>query len=1050
MSMYHALKISVLITSVLSVSSCTDHPLIQKNGRISSFNDIEQQFDNPSREYGTLPFFVWNGDITEDLIDDYMKMFSEAGCGGVIVHPRPGLITEYLSDKWFDLFRYTVEKGREYDMEVWIYDENSYPSGFAGGHVPDQMPESYNQGQGLTMHISEMLPDSADMLFLIMKEMNGRLQEITDPVGEMGKSGIYYMFDKTYYPKTPWYAGHSYVDLLYKGVTDKFLKVTMSGYEKACGDEFGKTIQGVFTDEPAINSPSGIRWTPDLFDTFHQERGYDLKTSLPSLFEETGNWKKVRHDYYKTLLSMFIERWSGHFLRYCEEKGLEFTGHYWEHSWPSSQYSPDAMAMYAWHHRPAIDMLFNQFDEVSPNAQFGNIRSVKELVSVANQMGRHRTLSETYGGAGWDLTFTDMKRLGDWEYALGVNSMNQHLAYCTLAGARKYDHPPSFTYHEPWWSDYRQLNLHFARLSLALSSGIQHNNILVIEPTTSAWLYDSYVKKNDTLTMIGSGFQKFITTLEKAQVEYDLGSEDIIARNGSVKKDKLVVGECSYSTVIIPPMTQNIESSTFGFIEEFIAAGGNLIAFALPDRVDGIKTTAIKDLFQKYSDRINLPDSLDISILKEMPGSNNFSFITLSGGDVYHHRRELTDGRLVFLANSSLEEASAGIFMITGCDALEMNTLTGKVVNYRETENGDKIVINFDLPPAGSLLLFVSDRKMTGYDLPEKFLNLSPLPSASDISVRRDKPNVLTIDFCDLILGNETFRNLHTYAATDKTFKYHGFINGNPWSTSVQFRTETVDCDTFGLNTGFTSVWHFKTEGEPDLSDARLVIERPWLWKVMINGNKVTAEAGKWWFDKDFGVYKCNSYIRNGENTITVSSEQMSIHAEIEPIYILGTFSLKSAARGWIITPPPSGYTTGSWKEQGMPFYPDRISYTKEFEVTGEYDNYLLKLGNWKGTIAEVIVNGNSAGVIAYPPYSLDISDHLSTGRNTIEVKIVGSNKNLLGPFHSKARPGLAAPGYWRGVTGYPRGDEYNITDYGLMDDFYLFAEKNTSQDLHE
>ena len=115
-----------------------------------------------------------------------------------------------------------------------------------------------------------------------------------------------------------------------------------------------------------------------------------------------------------------------------------------------------------------------------------------------------------------------------------------------------------------------------------------------------------------------------------------------------MKKDKLVVGECSYSTVIIPPMTQNIESSTFGFIEEFIAAGGNLIAFALPDRVDGIKTTAIKDLFQKYSDRINLPDSLDISILKEMPGSNNFSFITLLRGDVYHHRRELTDGSFGF------------------------------------------------------------------------------------------------------------------------------------------------------------------------------------------------------------------------------------------------------------------------------------------------------------------------------------------------------------------------------------------------------------------
>ncbi len=1050
MPVNHVLKISVLITSVLSVLSCTDRPLIQKNGRISSFRDIEQQLDTPSREYGTLPFFVWNGDITEKMIDDYMKMFSEAGCGGVIVHPRPGLITEYLSDRWFDLFSYTVEKGKEYDMEVWIYDENSYPSGFAGGHVPDRMPESYNQGQGLKMYSFDILPDTADRFFLALKENDGKFQEITDTAGEKDKTGKYFLFEKTYYSKSPWYAGFSYVDLLYKGVTEKFIEVTMNGYEKACGDEFGKTVPGTFTDEPSLNSPSGVRWTPDLFNTFFNERGYDLKTSLPSLFEETGDWKKVRHDYYKTLLSMFIERWSVPYYEYCEEKNLEFTGHYWEHSWPANYHSPDVMAMYAWHQRPAIDMLFNQFDEVSPNAQFGNIRSVKELASVANQMGRHRTLSETYGGSGWDLTFTDMKRLGDWEYALGVNSMNQHLTYCTLAGARKYDYPPSFTYHEPWWNDYRQLNLHFARLSLALSSGIQQNKILVIEPSTTSWLYDSYVKKNDTLTIIGSQFQEFVTALEKAQVEYDLGSEDIMARKGSVKKHELTVGESSYSVVIIPPMTQNLESSTFRYLEEFVSAGGRLIAFALPERVDGMKTTVVKDFFNKHPDKIISPHGLDISTLKEMLTSDDFGFISLSGGDVYHHRRELDDGKLVFLANSSLEEASTGTILITGCDALELNTLTGKVSDYRETEKGEKIMIDFDLPPAGSLLLFVSDTQMTGYDLPEKTVNLSPLPSASDISVKRDKPNVLTIDFCDLILGNETFRDLHTYDATDKAFKYHGFVNGNPWNTSVQFRTETVDRDTFGLNTGFTSVWHFKTEGEPDLSDARVVIERPWLWKVMINGNEVSAEDGKWWLDKDFGVYQCGSFIRNGENTITVSSKPMSIYAEIEPVYILGNFSLKSAARGWVITPPQSGYTTGSWKEQGMPFYSDRISYTKEFEVAGEYNNYQLKLGKWNGTIAEVNVNGKAAGVIAYPPYTLDISDYMRRGMNIIEVKIVGSNKNLLGPFHSKARPGLAAPAYWRGVTCYPPGDEYNIIDYGLMDDFYLFAEKHTSQNLKE
>ena len=114
------------------------------------------------------------------------------------------------------------------------------------------------------------------------------------------------------------------------------------------------------------------------------------------------------------------------------------------------------MAMYAWPQVPAIDLLFNQFDEDTGD-QFGDVRNVKELSSVANQLGLRRTLSETYGGGGWDLRFEDMKRLGDWEYVLGVNFMNQHLAFETLAGARKYDYPQSFSYHEPWWKHYHAL-----------------------------------------------------------------------------------------------------------------------------------------------------------------------------------------------------------------------------------------------------------------------------------------------------------------------------------------------------------------------------------------------------------------------------------------------------------------------------------------------------------------------------------------------------------------------------------------------------------------
>ncbi|MDR3246941.1 MAG: hypothetical protein LBT50_11005, partial [Prevotellaceae bacterium] len=92
-------------------------------------------------------------------------------------------------------------------------------------------------------------------------------------------------------------------------------------------------------------------------------------------------------------------------------------------------------------------------------------------------------------------------------------------------------------------------------------------------------------------------------------------------------------------------------------------------------------------------------------------------------------------------------------------------------------------------------------------------------------------------------------------------------------------------------------------------------------------------------------------------------------------------------------------------------------------------------------TVSEVKVNGKSAGIIAFAPYAVDVSGLIQKGDNVIEVKIVGSNKNLLGPFHRNPGPGLVSPWHFRGVTSYPSGNEYQQLDYGLMDDFVL--EKN-------
>ncbi len=1031
----------ILLITFLTVQSCREN--VNTEVSIPDFTNLSKKFKSPPAEYTTCPFFVWNADITEDEIDRFLTDFRNAGSYQVFIHPRPGLITEYLSDRWFELFKHTVEKGKELGMKIWIYDENSYPSGFGGGHVPAEMPESYNQGEGLKMTRCETLPDTSDKYFLILKEDNGSYNNITGSLpAEKGNKGNYFLFSKTYNSKSDWYGGYSYVDLLYPGVTEKFIEVTMDGYEKYVGPELGKTIPGTFTDEPQINSPGGIRWTPDLFDVFYKQWQYDLRTHLPSLYEEVGDWKKVRHDYTQTLLQMFIDRWAKPWYTYCEEKGLIFTGHYWEHEWPSMRPGGDNMAMYAWHQMPAIDMLFNQWDDSTTGAQFGNVRSVKELASAANQTGRERKLSETYGGSGWDLTFTGMKRNGDWEYALGVNFMNQHLTHFSMVGARKYDYPPTFDYHEPWWKDYRYINDHYARLSLALSSGRQVNDILVLEPTTSSWLYDSYVHRNKRSREIGQAFQSFVTTLEKNQVEYDLGSENIIKDLGSIDRKRFIVGQAAYSTVIIPPLTENLDKPTFELLRKFVARGGRLVAFSVPTVVDGSSSEELDRLFENKSVKIINDSDLTPDILKTYFSNNDMNFSYVIKGSLYHNRRKLSDGQIVFLTNSDLDSTAEGNFTTSGTGAVKMNTFTGELTTYPSEFKNGQVTVSYSLPPAGSLLLYIPSGQSAGYPSEERYMSSDTVRSVIPVVVQRDSDNVLMIDFCDLKLEGKNYPDMHFYNAADKVFKFYGFTNGNPWNTSVQYKSDITDRDTFGIKTGFSATYHFVIKGGVKTAGIKAVVERPGLWSVSINNRRVEAQKGKWWLDRSFGVYEIGPYVKTGENTLTLEVSPMSVNAEIEPVYITGNFSVLPAPKGWVIEPTEKQYIKGSWLIQGLPFYSWGMTYSREYNISQPEGKWKVVLGKWNGTIAEVTVNGRKASPVAFPPYETDITPFIHDGNNRVEVTIIGSLRNLLGPHHNNPPEGFVSPWTWRNVKSYPPGLDYSLINYGLFDNFDLVNEK--------
>ena len=871
-------------------------------GALPTVEQTRATFVKPPRGFSSAPLWVWNDMLTGKQIRETMQDLAAQDVKQVFVHPRPGLMTPYLSEDWFALWRVALDEARKLDMNVWIYDENSYPSGFAGGWVPETMPES--RGRGLSFKESATVP-GADSKAIAVYELGGGAAQGNPParvrMGESSSAGGPFLvatMDRS--GNSPWHGNRSYVDLLYPGVTEKFLDITMGAYRRELGAQFGKRIPGVFTDEPNIRPAGGLPWTEDLPERFKQRWGYDLLGVLPSLVRPLGDWRKVRHNYFCLLNELFIERWGKPYYEWCAKNGMEFTGHYWDHDWPECVGVPDNMSMYAWHQRPAIDCLMNQYAE-NTHAQFGNIRIVKELSSVANQLGRDRTLCELYGAGGWDLRFEDMKRIADWLGVLGVNTMDQHLSYVTIRGARKRDHPQSFSYHEPWWKAYRPMGTYLTRLSVAVSQGRQVNRILVMEPTTTAWMYQGDHAK---LGALGDAFFNLLKTLEAAQVEYDIGCEDIMARHGSVADGKLKVGEREYSVVLLPPLMENLNAPVRDMLEKGRGGAGPRVfrLSAKEDRrVDGGAVDATASVGQEVGEYRPMSEAFIREQLMEPGGAasgagQDFAISRLAGdrGILFHQRRVLADGELLFLVNTSLEHYSQGAVATPFQSVVQWDLFTGREEAYPSVRSDGMSSVRFDLPPSGSLLLVLSNKasKRTPWSAETEVA----MQAVGASAVHRMEPNVMTLDYVDVSAGGETRTNVYFYKANQFLWQKHG-MERNPWDSAVQFKNELIS-HVFPTNSGFTATYRFNLQCAVP-QDLEIVIERPDLYVLSCNGQAVKASAGAWWLDKAFGRVPLAAIAREGENTVTLTATNFTMFHELESAYLRGDFALRAAERGF-------------------------------------------------------------------------------------------------------------------------------------------------------
>ncbi len=918
-----------------------------------------------SAKFRPTPLWAWNGEMTYDRIAKTLTDFRDRGFGGAFIHPRPGLITEYLGEAWFDLWRYAQRFGREIGLQVHIYDENSFPSGFAGGHVLASQPQ-------LKLHRLVCVEATARMDEMPLVEFDFQGKKLAVVSGATERSG--------------WYAGGSYVDLLHPTTTETFISLTHRRY----ATEVDSNGLFAFTDEPAVMdySRGALPWSEAIERAFEKQNGYSLRSNLPSLFVDMdSDSQRVRYDFQETLMRLFQSSFVEPLASACSAFGIQLTGHLHEHEWPCPRYQANTVFALKDFHAPGIDLLGFQLD-LSDFSNHGRwLLTILEVSSLAAQLGKEVVLCESFGGGGYESTLRELKRQGDYLLANGVNFLVPHLSYQTMVGARKYDWPQTISDHAPFWDDLEPLNIHQARVASILSQGVSIADMLVLHPTATGWLNwtpdCSEVGREQELpprtAELRSCYSQFLKSLADRYLDFHLGDEWILEAHGSVIGEKLVVGNHSYSTVVIPPQMETIRSQTLDLLEQFCRAGGTLFFFPeLPTRLNGASSEEPSSRLKKFGQLLEATSHIPTqSPIVRAPYNGQVP----PGLQVV--RRKVGELCVYFVANPWSEPVTAAVEFDAKC-LLEVDTVRGSQSHVSASQS-------ITLGP-GEHRMWIEWTETVQFS-PRTYLEV-PFDLASII---RTEPNVLTIDQCALNVGENSFGRSGTIVQNQNLWREHG-LPGDPWEWGVQFRRNFVDSappQSPGFDASYTFAWETGVE-------IQICVERPWLYDVMLNDQPVDFSAAAF-FDEEMRL-SLPLKPRIGANQISLRSDVLHIHHELAPVWVLGDFAVASG-----VLTRPSELDLGGWGCQGLENYPWTVEYRGSFfsRALGEFE---MKIDGGNYSSAEISVDGNcvardwgNGGWISL--------GQASAGGHELKVRIRGNLRNLLGPFGVEGLPG---PWLWK------------------------------------
>lgn len=1004
----------------------------------------EEFFKNSGAIYRAAPFWAWNGKLEDRVLGDEIDAFNEMGLGGFFMHVRFGLEDKYLGDKFLQSVEFCAQKAEKNKMLAWLYDEDRWPSGCAGGLVTKNpayrrktmtfvtaLPQNFKISSGENESDYAELRPLLAAAFAVKTNENGsllsyrRINLPNDKQTEAQATDEFFSVqlnadERAYYavircdPSSDWYNGSSYADNLSENAVSEFIRVTHETYLAKIGEKFGKSVPGIFSDEPNIEpykkyGVCGVPWSADFPEKFKEFYKEDIFERLPELYAlrspasfAEANPRRVKKDFiyrfYAFLAERFATAYSEKIGAWCKKHNLAFTGHYLCEDSLEGQTacSGDVMRQYAGYDIPGIDMLCDEREYIT----------AVQVKSVANQTEKQGVMCELYGSTNWDFDFRGFKLQGDWLAAMGITLRVPHLAWYTMKGEGKRDYPASIGIQANWYKKFPLIEDHFARVNACLTRGEEIVNVAVIHPIESAWIATKEESSALTKSLINLS-----ETLYKSGVNFDFIDESTLPDLRS-EQNPFAVGKSKYRAIVIPRLT-SLRKTTAEFLQSFVFSGGKLASLTDTIEYSGGEETENAKIGRLFNDILagaRIADNAEevAEFLKEEAFLQIVPKNHESGKLVYRAVRENGSDRIfLFVCRADKQDENykpfGFDFAISGeYDARVFDTQSGEVFDFCcETANGKTRFSKIFEAHDSLLLSLVPAEKGEksceyGEKTTETLLEKGELPAA--YAVETDEDNLLLIDRASAYVGGEKACDEDETLRLDKKVREkigmppRDFFSSQPWTNAGKHEEK------------HPVVLEYKFVSEIPVSGAYLAVELTDVTEIEFNGAIVPIESAGKYVDEAITKIALPEIVR-GENSIKLHVSYNS-QSSVENIIIAGDFSAEKrkenfgvAGEKGVIVNKKSGLDWGRIDRLGYAFYGGNLTYITKINVKSG-GKLKLKAPYYKGNLIEIAVDGMYKGRVLYAPYEVELGE-IAAGEHELRLTLYGNRFNTFGQLHN-------------------------------------------------